>query len=146
MSDKICTALNPWRPEEGNVMLTPMEAFHHILTFFHRAQERIVELERERPATEAHVAGVALGPQGPMERMSPEVRQRFILGDWGSAKQITNGPAPGICQHPTCGLDFLPRVYNQKYCTPACRQRAAGLRHYRKTRKAKRRQARRERP
>ncbi len=47
-SDKIYTALNPCRPEEGNVELTPMEAYQHLLTFFNRAQARIAELETER--------------------------------------------------------------------------------------------------
>lgn len=47
-TEKICTALNPWDLNEGNVELTPIEAFFHIQKHFERAQDYIVELEQKQ--------------------------------------------------------------------------------------------------
>jgi hypothetical protein len=43
--DIIVTALNPWRPEEGNICLTLREAFQHYLNSFHDALLRMDEMK-----------------------------------------------------------------------------------------------------
>lgn len=45
VEDIIITALNPWRPEEGNISLTPREAFQHYLNSFHDALFRLDEMK-----------------------------------------------------------------------------------------------------